>query len=251
MLQNNSVQKILTDIDELRELMIVIEQTPGAPEVLYKLAAEKANLVVDAIKMLSPSKKENISTVKPVIKEKTIEPDFQSVPVMDKFSDPETITVNEHLENNSPEEETQPPFILTEESSVKEALETEITVSDAGKELAEISEEKITDPIRQIIKTEERSSVAETLVSADVSLDEVLQRRQAKDLRKAMTLNDKFRFRRELFFNSSEMMNATIDALNEMTSYADSCAFLQSQFSWDPDNQTVSDFMAILEKKFL
>lgn len=43
-----------------------------------------------------------------------------------------------------------------------------------------------------------------------------------------MTLNDRFRFRRELFLNSDEVMNSAIDALGEIGTFADAETFCRA-----------------------
>ena len=43
------IQPILDDLAELKELLLVIDQTPSTPEILYKLAGEKAQALTDAI----------------------------------------------------------------------------------------------------------------------------------------------------------------------------------------------------------
>lgn len=51
--------------------------------------------------------------------------------------------------------------------------------------------------------------------------------RELKDIRKLMSLNDKFRFKRELFVNSDEVMNNTLEALNEISSFEESSLFFR------------------------
>ena len=50
-------------------------------------------------------------------------------------------------------------------------------------------------------------NIEEEEPATPVTLEEALQRQQAKELRKALSLNDRFRFRRELFGNSDIRMN--------------------------------------------
>ena len=70
------------------------------------------------------------------------------------------------------------------------------------------------------------------------------------DLKKVITLNDRFLFRRELFANDDNLMNQTISALNNEASYDDSIEYLKRHFDWNFDDEHVTDFLAVLKKRF-
>ena len=53
MSRDNRIQPILDDLAELKELLLVIDQTPSTPEILYKLAGEKAQALTDCIERSS------------------------------------------------------------------------------------------------------------------------------------------------------------------------------------------------------
>ena len=87
--------------------------------------------------------------------------------------------------------------------------------------------------------------------SAPVTLEEALQRQQAKELRKALSLNDRFRFRRELFGNSDIRMNETLALIDAMHSYDEAEDYILNDLNWDLDNPEVAEFMKIVQKHFL
>lgn len=71
------------------------------------------------------------------------------------------------------------------------------------------------------------------------------------DLKKAIGLNDRFRFKNDLFDNNETLLWDTIDALNALDSMSEAKAYLQTRFSWSDDNATVVYFYEILERKFV
>lgn len=87
--------------------------------------------------------------------------------------------------------------------------------------------------------------------SAGISLNEVIERKNLADFRKAFSLNDRFRFRRELFGGNEEQMNQVISDLNGLHSLNESLAYLQNHLQWNPDEAAVADFIHLLEKRFL
>lgn len=84
-----------------------------------------------------------------------------------------------------------------------------------------------------------------------MSLNDIIEKRQLSDFRKAFSLNDRFRFRRELFGNSDEKMNEAIDCLNNKQSYEDSLNYIISELHWNMEDETVADFVKLLERRFV
>lgn len=83
-----------------------------------------------------------------------------------------------------------------------------------------------------------------------ITVDEKLQRNISKDLRNALSINDRFRFRRELFGNSDLDMNDALDMILTMRSYDEASDYFYGELGWDRDNPDVADFMAIVSKHF-
>ena len=69
------------------------------------------------------------------------------------------------------------------------------------------------------------------------------------DLHKAIGLNDRIRFQRELFNGDAGLMNATVDFLNAVSSYSEALKYLNENFSWKDDDETVVYFKEILKRK--
>ena len=81
--------------------------------------------------------------------------------------------------------------------------------------------------------------------------NDLLFSKPVNDIRKAMGINDRFLFQRELFKNNSELFNQTLDQLNKMKSLSDANNFLVSNFGWDSENEVVNSFMKIVKRRFL
>ena len=82
-------------------------------------------------------------------------------------------------------------------------------------------------------------------------LNDLLEKNNLSDFRKAFSLNDRFRFRRELFGGDEERMNKAINELNELHSYEDSISYLNDELKWNIEDEAVADFIKLLEKRFL
>ena len=92
---------------------------------------------------------------------------------------------------------------------------------------------------------------AENATNGSKSLNDAIEKNKLSDLRKAFSLNDRFRYRKELFAGNEELMNKVITILNNKTSLKDSMMFLEEKLHWDFSNPIVKDFVKVLELRFL
>lgn len=92
-------------------------------------------------------------------------------------------------------------------------------------------------------ETDETDLSDETDSSVPVNAE---PREQNVKLLKAFTLNDRFRFRRELFEGNDSDFSDTLTILSGMDSYAEAADYLYNDMMWDANNASVADFMAIL-----
>lgn len=81
-------------------------------------------------------------------------------------------------------------------------------------------------------------------------LNDLLEKKNLSDFRKAFSLNDRFRFRRELFGGDENRMIKAINDLNALSSYEDSVAYLNEELKWNMEDEAVADFIKLLEKRF-
>ncbi len=70
------------------------------------------------------------------------------------------------------------------------------------------------------------------------------------DIRKTMTLNDKFLFKRELFGGNDAELNDTLELLASMHSFDEATEYIYDDLQWDSENPTVKDFMDIIKSYF-
>ena len=82
-------------------------------------------------------------------------------------------------------------------------------------------------------------------------LSDIIGKQLSADLRKLISLNDRFRFQRDLFAGNAGLMDETLGQLNELASLNDSLIFLNDRFVWNWEETPASDFRVILEKRFL
>ncbi len=108
---------------------------------------------------------------------------------------------------------------------------------------AEEEEEEEEDPVIEeapvIIKKEEPKNA---VLGESIKL--------AAGLRHSISLNDSFRFSRELFKGDTDLMNRVIEQISVMGSYKTAVAFLSSKVEIDEEKDAVVDFLELLKKYF-
>ena len=132
----------------------------------------------------------------------------------------------EDEENEGTEEEN------TEEETTAAAEEEE----EGKKEESAIVEEPV---VETVVKEEEPKSAV---------LGESLK--LSAGLRHAISLNDSFRFSRELFGGNTDLMNRVIEQISVMSSYKTAVAFLSSKVELNEEKEAVNDFLELLKKYF-
>ena len=183
-----------------------------------------------------------------------IELDIQELKyLMKAFEREPNGTLREVLKRNILQMRDRLDQMLTELDTVQKPVEEEIiqpilTEKEVEETvLEEVEEEKET---LQVVESQSQIEVQETIknVSAGSILGERI--RPVTDLRRSISLNDSFRFSRELFNGDSEQMNRVIEQISEMSSLDTAIAFLYSKVNVDEENEAMIDFQELLKKSF-
>lgn len=128
--------------------------------------------------------------------------------------------------------------------------EVKVEVKEPVREII-IEKPEIITPSAKPEKPAEAPHKPITTEKQGVFLSDLLEKKNLSDFRKAFSLNDRFRFRRELFGGDEEKMNKAITDLNDIHSYEESVAYLNNELKWNIEDEAVADFIKLLEKRFL
>ena len=219
-------QKLLTDIEldvhELKYLMdsFTKEPIPTLSELLKRSITrmqgrlDELQQEVDAVQVISPSAVEETAE-----EEDEVAGSEEDSPVI--IQSLESVVVKEDEEGEIIVAEEKPVVVVTEEGKKEEPA---------------IVEEPV---VETVVKEEEPKSAV---------LGESLK--LSAGLRHAISLNDSFRFSRELFGGDTELMNRVIEQISVMGSYKTAVAFLSSKVELNEEKEAVNDFLELLKKYF-
>lgn len=136
------------------------------------------------------------------------------------------------------------------EEMVEETVEA-VDAVDKDADDAGVADSAMSEELEDACPDSPSVAVCDKAFSDDkLTLDEKLARDRAADISKAFTINDKFRFRRELFRGSDEEFKETLDVIASMSSMDEAEEYFYNDLCWDADNEDVKEFMAIVAKHF-
>ena len=107
----------------------------------------------------------------------------------------------------------------------------------------------VPDTMKMVCEEPETVHTAEALQTVVTSASPILAERikPAKDLRHAISLNDSFRFVRELFAGDAARMNEVVRRLGEAPSLDKAMDIFASEVHPDEENEAAVDFMELLK----
>ena len=107
------------------------------------------------------------------------------------------------------------------------------------------------EPEPKAISAEVEIAPAATELEAEpFRLEDKVASKAAGSISHLFTLNDKFRFRRELFNNSQQELDDTLAVLDDMASLDEAREYLTDDLCLDPSDPAVKDFFGIVAKHF-
>lgn len=175
--------------------------------------------------------------------------------LMDSFTKEPTPTLSELLKRSITRMQGRLDELQQEVDAVQVTSESVVVKEDEEEEII-VAEEKPVVAVTEEGKKEEpaivEESVVETVVKEEEPKSVVLGEslKLSAGLRHAISLNDSFRFSRELFGGDTELMNRVIEQISVMGSYKTAVAFLSSKVELNEEKEAVNDFLELLKKFF-
>ncbi|HAC21575.1 MAG TPA: hypothetical protein DCF91_05665 [Porphyromonadaceae bacterium] len=275
----NRVDHLLIDIKHLEEQIssgrdaeiLPVSFFSEAFAALSKLAVDLQNIEVQQIEDLKKALESRTSVIpewKPAV---TID-DFEPLPTIEN-QDKEIKKENEHFASQIKIKEE----VSIDTEPIKQMVEVKEVESTPPPVLEQVEiEEKIVEPVaapltnehiditpikEEVIEVEKEIVQEEVVITNEttsntpehnnIPLYELIEKKRLADFRKAFNLNDRFRFRRELFGGDENKMNQAIEAINTIETLNDALAYLELNFNWNREDEPVKEFITLLEKRYL
>lgn len=251
---DNSLETLLKQVLELEGLLLIAEKRgDDVPNLVIDMIKQKAAAIGELAGVAASDNKQGIDALP------DDEPDDDiTVEFVDDEDAPSAAEPVE-AESSAPVAAEPEPVVAPEPSVVQPepapeptpVSEPEPTPVDEPEPEPEPVEAPTPTPAPEEVEPEAESEEFEPDPDDQpLTLDEALQRDMTKDLRQAFSLNDRYRYRRELFGNSDSVMNETLNLIEAMHSFDEAEDYFYNDLQWEHDSPEVADFMVIIKNHF-
>ena len=148
---------------------------------------------------------------------------------------PQVVPEEKTLSHTKPQPVAEP-----EEQKLPEQPEIQESPEPVVEQVEEPVVEQVAEPIAESVEAEKEEPS---------SPKAVLYGKPVDDIRLAISLGDRFLYQRELFGQNAELMQRTLNELNELGSFEEAIAYI-SRFGWDTESKTYQQFLVTLHRRF-
>lgn len=247
---DTSLGKIMSHVYELEGLLLVIEKhAEDTPDFVLTMLRGKARELADEVQLYKLPEKEEPAPAPVQAQPQATQPVAETAaapeeapqeasPIEEDYDSDDT---RQHDEGESLNEVFSSDYVEPEHrtATVAEAPETE---EEAEADGDEDDKPNVVPPAMPKISLNDNGE--------ELRVDEKLQRTLSKDLHKAFSLNDRYRFRRELFSNSELDWNDALNMVASMSSYEEAEDYFYNDLGWGKDSEEVADFMNVIKNHF-
>jgi hypothetical protein len=226
---NTTIDFIIKDLNEAREIIDDLKKYPGVPELQVELAKSKCKSASEVISL------------------------FKNLPNKAASPREEKTTVPEEVRHEKVPEEKEPVIHFPEKENI------EIVEMHKPEALLE-SKDK---PLQPVKKHVESAIIADQFSNRPESFNEklgslkheddvleILKTKPLLSLDEAIGINDKFLFIREIFDGNPDLYNQAIMKLESVGSLADARAVVMSYTGENTENEAVKQLLDLIKRKF-
>ncbi len=238
---------ILQDIKELDTLFNTFKGKPEIPKTFLSLTKSKVKGILDEIDLLESITEPEIKhkeETKKMVEKPSAEHITQVIETDDKtIRDKKNVNDEKKTDDKIvPEIKINQPGFEIEKAEIKVAVTKKTTDADKAKQSSVLGEKLGRDT----------QSFNEALAQKkETDTPPRFQAKPIEDLKKGVGINDKFYFQRELFNGNMELLNQTLDQLNQMDNYKSAETFIAANFTWENNNEAAKAFNEIIRRRFL
>jgi hypothetical protein len=234
---NSTIDLIIRELDEAREIIDDLKKYPGVPALQVELAKSKCKSAAEVIGILK-----NIR---------------ESIP---EKSDKKEVHAHQEIPEKPLEKKNVPPVrqeIRTENPEVRPEprIETDLIEEEPVKEKESFTGQQPKKPFVAPIIADSFSHLANRFNEQvgnrkDDDLSNIMNRKHLKSLTDAIGVNDRFYFIREIFNGNKETYTEAISKLEKAENLSDAKNIIMNYKSDKSENEAVKQLLDLVKRKF-
>jgi hypothetical protein len=251
--KNGVLKQVHKEINELQLLFEGMVEITQMPAPILRLAKSKAAELLQGIELLTDGSAvvQSEPVVVEVAKIDDVAVEQEESPIVASMEEPvqeteEVVTFTEVVET-----------VFEEKTiSVEPIAEAPILVQPENEEPLKTFQQEET--LRRKAKVILGESIETGMRKSDLleaasqgSLGERLGGQPIRDLKKAININDRFMFQKELFRNDQNFYNEVITAVNSAGSLNDALDIISQHVAPNPESEITLRFLALINRRFL
>ena len=220
-----------TLVKEVESYINQYDSVVDIPAIEKDIVLQKIRNLYDYIKNSTEtiSHEEIISSIKPSIVETINEETF----------------IDEQPVEEQPTEDVLFDLDEQEQQGTMDSVEEQPIVESAPEEPKEVIEV-------QEVTSKLSNSHTETFISKQSNdLGSKLGMKPVSDIFSALSINERYIYRSQLFQNNQELFLTSINKLNDSKSFDAAMKYIQDNFNWDFEDSIVQGFLQVVERRFL
>ena len=274
------LELIKKDINELQLLTEAMTKNPDHDNILLEVSIGRTQTLLSQFDLLKSMHSESNLANEPIASN-IIKAAAETETKVEPENKPEDVASTDKIESKLQEDNHTKSTEITNSNSFNEPDSSENETIEELRAETTVNEESIhTPPVREqktesnLTVTKEEKEEAKEEISEDLdekkpqvfgeqftkepSLNERfsdLQKTRAavighpvQSLKKAIGLNDRFMFTRELFENNSDKFDETINALDKAENIVDAVEYLEQNFKWKKNDASLK-FMELVKRR--
>ena len=273
---NHKLDKILEDIQEIENYTVEFKNARAIPKIEMDILTEKVRHLYDELLQID----RNYPYEAPATQSEGISFDYQSEDQPEKqvkqkqepakkkhpsSGEPAENEKRDQEETRKEKEKEEEPNKETSQKQEKEEKKTTFQEEDASSRIQ--YEDQSVEESKTVNRPENEDIpeiLADRFYNTKTSMHDSLARKQSQnnisskiqakpiqDLNKAIGLNERFLFIRELFGGDKNAYYEAIQIINEMPNYEEAEQYIQERFNWDEDKPEVIRFMELVRRRFI
>lgn len=270
-LTETKLNEIILQLQALKEPLAApteqVKITPDIPEVITEVKITMPEEPIEVTKDETPSTQEHTIIIEALTASDTFkemaEPIAaiadEPIQVQGTTNQEESEATTDELEKAAKLEEptASDAETIPEQTEIEEEVLIATTIVETEEiPLENIIDETSTTPLktaRTLSETHQGTlSRNDTLAGkAFSSIGARIEQSPITDIKKAINLNDRFRFQRELFNGDNLLFDETLKTLNELNSIEEAQELIASTFNWNYEDSITQEFILIVQRRFI
>jgi hypothetical protein len=228
---NATIDLIIKDLDEARDIIDDLKKYPGVPALQVELAKSKCKSAGEVIALLK-----SLSDYIPLVKEVPVQSLQEQHLQEEKMKPAVSVKINpgteEKKSENIPVEITPPPVVKKEQpEKIQKKVSESTIIADKFSQLTNTFNEKLGS------------------MMTDNEVSDILKSKPITSLSEAIGVNDQFLFIREIFNGNKDTYIQAISRLDNADSLTDARAVIMSYKGDSDENEAVKQLLDLVKRK--